>query len=126
MNDVLTSGSAKNGKMKPIFGTVDEFKIDPKTGRPGTTAKFKTGKQLYNVQIDPMDPKKVEALRKLLKNKYKADPEQIKDLLSTFVLARNKWGELFTSMGRRFNPDGLKAFEEMLPKYMNDVLDRGL
>ena len=66
MNDVLTSGSAKGGKMKPIFGTVDEFKIDPKTGRPGTTAKFKTGKQLYDVQIDKMNPKKVEALRKLL------------------------------------------------------------
>ena len=125
MNDVLISGSAKGGKMKPIFGTVDEFKIDPKTGLPGTTAKFKTGKQLYNVQIDQMNPKKVAALRKLLRNKYKADPEQIKDLLSTFVMARNKWGELFTSMGRRFNPDALKQFEAMLPKYMNDVVDRG-
>ena len=125
MNDVLISGSAKGGKMKPIFGTVDEFKIDPKTGLPGTTAKFKTGKQLYNVQIDQMNPKKVEAIRKLLRNKYKADPEQIKDLLSTFVMARNKWGELFTSMGRRFNPDALKQFEAMLPKYMNDVVDRG-
>ena len=125
MNDVLISGSAKGGKMKPIFGTVDEFKIDPKTGLPGTTAKFKTGKQLYNVQIDQMNPKKVAALRKLLRNKYKADPEQIKDLLSTFVMARNKWGELFTSMGRRFNPEALKQFEEMLPKYLNDVVDRG-
>jgi hypothetical protein len=72
-----------------------------------------------------MNPKKVAALRKLLKTKYKADPEQIKDLLSTFVLARNKWGELFTSMGRRFNPEALKQFEEMLPKYINDVIDRG-
>ncbi len=135
MNDVLMSGSRKElnaaGKptgrmlMKPIFGTVDEFKIDPKTGRPGTTAKFKTGKQLYDVQIDKMNPKKVEALRKLLKNKYKADKSQIDDLLATFVTARSKWSQLFTSMGRRFNPEALKQFEEMLPKYMNDVLDRG-
>ena len=125
MNDVLMSGSAKNGKMKPIFGTVDEFKIDPKTGRPGTTAKFKTGKDLYDVQIDRMDPKKVAALRKLLRTKYKADPEDIKDLLSNFVTARSKWGELFTSMGRRFNPEALEQFEKMLPNYINDVLDRG-
>ena len=28
MNDVLMSGSAKNGKLKPIFWSVDEFAID--------------------------------------------------------------------------------------------------
>ena len=28
-------------------------------------------------------------------------------------------------MGRRFTPESLKQFEEMLPKYINDVLDRG-
>ena len=156
MNDVLISGSAKGGKMKPIFGLVDEIAEDTTIGQPFRTGsgvlsklkpgsllprtaklpdklvkgKFntvntKTGKQIYNVQIDRMDDKKVAALRKLLKNKYKADPEQIKDLLSTFVAARSRWGELFTSMGRRFNPDALKQFEEMLPKYLNDVVDRG-
>ena len=72
-----------------------------------------------------MDPKKVESLRKLLKEKYKASPEDINDLLGHFVTMRGKWGELFTSMGRRLNVDGLKQFEEMLPKYINDVLDRG-
>lgn len=125
MNDVLMSGSAANGKLKPIFGMVDEFKIDPTTGRPGTSAKFKTGQQLYDVQIDQMNPAKVNNLKKLLKNKYKASPEDIKDLLGHFVSMRNKWGELFTSMGRRLNPDGLAQFEEILPKYINDVLDRG-
>ena len=125
MNDVLMSGSAANGKLKPIFGMVDEFKIDPTTGRPGTSAKFKTGQQLYDVQIDQMNPAKVNNLKKLLKNKYKASPDDIKDLLGHFVSMRNKWGELFTSMGRRLNPDGLAQFEEILPKYINDVLDRG-
>ena len=28
-------------------------------------------------------------------------------------------------MGRRFTPESLKQFEKMLPKYINDVLDRG-
>ena len=63
MNDVFMSGSAANGKLKPIFGTVDEFRIDPKTGVPGTTPEFKTGNQLYNVTIDSMDPTKVANLR---------------------------------------------------------------
>ena len=125
MNDVLMSGSAPNGKLRPLFGAVDEFAIDPKTGRPGTTANFKTGKQLYNVEIEPMDATKVTALRNLLKNKYKASDDDIKDLLATFVTMRNKWGQLFTSMGRRLNPEGLKEFEDILPKYINDVLDRG-
>ena len=156
MNDVLMSGSAKGGKMKPIFGVVDEIAEDTTTGKPFRTGfgvlsklkpgsllprtaklpdklikgKFntvntKTGKDLYNVQIDRMDPKKVAALRKLLRTKYKADPEDIKDLLSSFVTARSRWGELFTSMGRRFTPEALEQFEKMLPKYLNDVLDRG-
>ena len=124
LNDVLMSGSAKGGKIRPIFGMVDEFAKDPKTGVPGTTKKFKTGKQLYDVQIDPMNTTKVENLKKLLK-KYKADPADVQDLLGHFVSMRSKWGELFTSMGRRLNPEGLAKFEEMLPKYLNDVLDRG-
>ena len=124
----LTTLTNPKGKLKPIFGMVDEFKIDPKTGRPygpGSPDKFKTGKQLYDVQIDQMDPTKVANLKKLLKNKYKASDEDIKDLLGHFVGMRSKWGELFTSMGRRLNPDGVTRFEEMLPKYINDVLDRG-
>ena len=31
LNDVLMSGSAKNGKLKPIFGSVDEIAIDTTT-----------------------------------------------------------------------------------------------
>ena len=38
---------------------------------------------------------------------------------------RDRWGELFTVMGRRLNPESLKSFEDMVPKYINDVLDRG-
>ena len=72
-----------------------------------------------------MDEVKVNKLRKILKERYKVDDEDVKDLLGSFVSFRGKLGELFTSMGRRFNPEALETFEEMLPKYINDVVDRG-
>jgi len=125
MNDVLMSGSAQNGKLKPIFGTVDEFAIDPKTGVAGTTDQFKTGKKLYNVSFDAMDSNKVTALRNKLIDKYKTDPKDVENLLNIFTQARNKWANLFTNMGRRFTPEALETFEEIIPKYVNDVLDRG-
>ena len=125
MNDVLMSGSAKGGKMRPIFGAVDEFAEDTTTGYAGTTKEFKTGKQLYDVQLGPINAQKKEALRKILKNKYKTSDEDITKLFDQFDAVRGRWAELFTAMGRRFTPESLKQFEKMLPKYINDVLDRG-
>ena len=127
MNEVLMSGESKTGRLidDTSFGFVDEFKIDPKTGRPGTTPEFKTGKQLYDVQVKPMNITKAKNLERTLIDKYKANSADVKDLLASFATARSKWSELFTSMGRRLNPDGVAQFEEILPKYINDVLDRG-
>ena len=119
LNEVLMSGSAANGKLKPIFTTVDELKLNDK----GET--FKTGKQLYDVQLGQIDPIKKEILRKELITKYKADPEDVTKMFNQFGEVRDKWSELFTAMGRRFNPASLKSFEDMIPKYVNDVLDRG-
>jgi len=119
LNDLLMSGSAANGKLKPIFTTVDEIKLNDK----GET--FKTGKQLYDVQLGQIDPIKKEILRKELITKYKADPEDVTKMFNQFGEVRDKWSELFTAMGRRFNPTSLKSFEDMVPKYINDVLDRG-
>ena len=120
LNDVLMSGTAKNGKLKPKFFTVAETALDPKTGK-----KYKTGKQLYNVEIESIPTAKKEALRKTLKNKYKAKNEDITKLFDQFDTIRDKWGELFTVMGRRLTPQALKDFEKVIPKYVNDVLDRG-
>jgi hypothetical protein len=120
LNDVLLSGNAKNGKLKPKFFTVDEIALDPKTGK-----EFKTGKQLYNVEIESIPTAKKEALQKLLKNKYKAKQEDITKLFNQFDTVRDTWSELFTLMGRRLTPTALKDFEKMIPKYINDVLDRG-
>ena len=119
LNDVLMSGTAKNGKLKPKFQMVDEIALD------ATGKEFKTGKQLYDVQIESIPLAKKEALRKLLKNKYKATDEDITKLFDQFDGVRDTWSELFTIMGRRLTPESLKSFENMIPQYINDVLDRG-
>ena len=119
LNDVLMSGTAKNGKLKPKFQMVDEIKLD------ASGKEFKTGKQLYDVQIESIPLAKKEALRKLLKSKYKADDKDITKLFNQFDGIRDTWSELFTIMGRRLTPESLKSFEDMIPKYVNDVLDRG-
>ena len=155
MNDTLMSGSSKDGKMLPSFGLVDEIARDPTTGfafkngrgvlkdlpalaplpkqakipDPVTGKEIlentKTGKQLYNVTIDEMDPAKVKALRDTLIKKYKADPKEVTNLLDTFVAGRDKFAELFTRIGRRFTPEAWEDFTKALPKYLNDVVDRG-
>ena len=58
------------------------YAIDPTTGRPGTNkAKFKTGKELYNVEIESIPTMQIkEALRKLLVNKYKARSKRYEDV----------------------------------------------
>jgi len=88
--------------------TVDEIKLNDK----GET--FKTGKQLYDVQLGQIDPIKKEILRKELITKYKADPEDVTKMFNQFGEVRDKWSELFTAMGRRFNPTSLKSFESNL------------
>ena len=98
--------------------------LDPKTGKE-VMQNVKTGNQLYNVTIDQMDPAKVAALRKTLQTKYKAKPEQVTDLLDTFTAGREKFAEQFTSIGRRFTPEAWDNFTKELPKYLNDIVDRG-
>ncbi len=121
----FTTEINKSKKIRPIFGKVDEYRKDPKTGAPGATKEFKTGKQVYDVQLGPMNVQMKEALRKELVNKYKADPDDVKKMFEQFGEVRDRWGELFTVMGKRFTPESLKQFQDMLPKYINDVLDRG-
>ena len=119
LNDVLMSGTAKNGKLKPKFQMVDEIALD------ATGNEFKTGKQLYDVQIESIPAAKKEALRKTLKETYKASDKEVTELFDQFDSIRDTWSELFTIMGRRLTPESLKSFEDMIPKYINDVLDRG-
>jgi len=121
LNDVLMSSTAKNGRLlnEKSFTMVDEIALD------ATGKEFKTGKQLYNVELLPMNQTKKEALRKTLKSTYKANDKQITELFDEFDTIRGTWGELFTIMGRRLTPESLKSFEKMIPQYVNEVLDRG-
>jgi len=90
--------------------------VDPSTGKV---------KQLYNVTIDAVAPKKLKAFEKVLLNKYKATPDQVKNLFNTITVGREKFAELFTGIGRRLTPESWGAFQTVLKKSLNDVVDRG-
>ena len=133
MNDVLMSGGSANGTLRPIFNLVDEFRIDKKTNLPGTTDEFKiidevTGKpkQKMNISIDEMDAGKKEALRETLQGApYNIPSKDVAELLNLFTGMRTLWGDLFNSMGSRFDEKAFKEFTDLLPDFIKDSLDRG-
>ena len=57
---------------------VDEIALD------ATGKEFKTGKQLYDVQIESIPAAKKEALRKTLKETYKASDKEVTELFNQF------------------------------------------
>ena len=170
-NDLFMSGTGKDGKFRPLFGTVDEIRKDPITGVPFQSGfgqlkalKFdaplpkevpaidpktgqvildpKTGKEimdsvkvidpvtqkpkkLYNVEIEPMSDTKKMAFRKKLEDTYKASPDDVTDLLNIFTDARTRIGNLFTGYGRLLNPEAITKFQDLLPKVIDDLIDRG-
>ena len=133
MNDVLMSGGSADGTLQPVFNLVDEFRLDKKTGVPGTTDEFKiidevTGKpkQKMNIGIDEMDAGKKEALRKTLQgDPYNIPSKDVTELLNLFTGMRTLWGDLFNTMGSRFDDKAFKEFTDILPDILKDSLDRG-
>ena len=99
--------------------------VDPVTGKQ-VMENVKTGKKLYNVTLNDMDPKAQIALRKKLQGpKYKASKEEVDKLFNTFSEGRELMGEMFTAIGRRLTPEVLKDFNKALVKNINNVVDRG-
>ena len=98
--------------------------IDPVTGKE-IMENVKTGKQIYNVALNEMDPDKVMAFRNKLIKEYKADPKDVTDLFDTFSKGRDRIGELFTAMGRRIRPDMIEDFNKGIRENINNVIDRG-
>jgi len=90
--------------------------IDPMTGNP---------KELYNVTIDAVDPVKLKAFEQKLLKEYKATPKQVEDLFNTITSGREKFGELFTGLGKRLTPEAWGDFQIALKKSLNNVVDRG-
>ena len=154
MQDVLVSGSGKDGKMTPIFTDVAEIATDNTTGfafrngegilkdisptlplpkqvkikDPKTGAEIlentKTGRTIKQVSMDPINAAKEEAFRKTLKG-YKANDKQIQDLFDTITGGRDQFGEMFTGIGNRLTPESFEAFEKVLKENLNNVVDRG-
>jgi len=97
MNDILTDGNNLNP-------TIDD-----------------AGK----VTLRTLDPDKVIDFSNDLINNYKADPKDVAELVQNFNDMRGTWSELFTLMGSRLTPSALEDFQKVIPKQINDVLDRG-
>ena len=137
--DPTTSLPFKNGegilkdisKQLPLPTKVPKFDTklgqivkDPSTGKV-VKENVKTGKQLYNVVLNEMDPDKVKMFRDKLIKTYKTTPKQADDLFNTFTKGRERIGELFTSIGRRLRPDSLEEFSIALKDNISNVVDRG-
>jgi len=97
MNDILTDGN----------------KLNPNIDEAG------------KVTLNSLDETKVVNFSNDLINNYKADPKDVAELVQNFNSMRGTWSELFTLMGTRLTPNALKDFQKVIPKAINDVLDRG-
>ena len=97
MNDILTDGN----------------KLNPNIDDAG------------KVTLNSIDETKVVDFSNDLINNYKADPKDVAELVQNFNSMRGTWSELFTLMGSRLTPSALDDFQKVIPKAINDVLDRG-
>jgi hypothetical protein len=77
------------------------------------------------VTLRTIDEDKVIDFSNDLINNYKADPKDVAELVQNFNDMRGTWSELFTLMGSRLTPSALEDFQKVIPKQINDVLDRG-
>ena len=155
MQDVLVSGTGAEGKMVPIFNEVAEIAEDGITGyrfKNGTgylkdyspskplpdkvkikdpvtgadvMANTRTGNTIQEVTIEAVDPVKLKEFEKVLLNKYKATPDQVKNLFNTITEGRSMFGEMFTGIGKRFTPESWGDFQTLLKTSLNDSVDRG-
>ena len=77
------------------------------------------------VTLRTIDSDKVIDFSNDLINNYKANPKDVAELVQNFNDMRGTWSELFTLMGSRLTPSALEDFQKVIPKQINDVLDRG-
>ena len=77
------------------------------------------------VTLRTIDPDRVIDFSNDLINNYKADPKDVAELVQNFNDMRGTWSELFTLMGSRLTPSALEDFQKVIPKQINEILDRG-
>ena len=106
------------GKRKEILKKMNDILTDGNNLNPGIDDAGK-------VTLRSIDADKVTEFSNDLINNYKADPKDVAELVENFNDMRGTWSELFTLMGSRLTPSALEDFQKVIPKQINDVLDRG-
>ena len=105
-------------KRKDLLKKMNDILTDGNNLNPGIDDAGK-------VTLRSMDEDKVIDFSNDLINNYKADPKDVAELVKNFNDMRGTWSELFTLMGSRLTPSALEDFQKVIPKQINDVLDRG-
>lgn len=105
-------------KRKDLLKKMNDILTDGNNLNPGIDDAGK-------VTLRSIDPDKVIDFSNDLINNYKADPKDVAELVQNFNDMRGTWSELFTLMGSRLTPSALEDFQKVIPKQINDVLDRG-
>ena len=105
-------------KRKELLKKMNDILTDSNNLNP---AIDDTGK----VTLRSIDPDKVIDFSNDLINNYKADPKDVAELVQNFNDMRGTWSELFTLMGSRLTPSALEDFQKVIPKQINEILDRG-
>ena len=115
MNEVLVSGSGKDGKMVPIFNAIDEIGIDALTGR-----QFKTGEGLLkNLTKGSPLPKQVVKWDKI-KGEKVVDPKTGKDVMESTKVIDPKTGkpnQVYNVTIDAIDTQKKEAFEKRLKDY---------
>jgi hypothetical protein len=105
-------------KRKELLKKMNDILTDGNNLNPGIDDAGK-------VTLRSIDPDRVIDFSNDLINNYKADPKDVAELVQNFNNMRGTWSELFTLMGSRLTPAALEDFQKVIPKQINDVLDRG-
>ena len=109
----------------PQYASSKNSMLEKKLLERFNPVSIKTGRTIQEVTIEAVDPVKADAFKKILKNKYKATPKQTEELFNTITAGREKFGELFTGISDRLNPESWVKFQKILTSSLNDVVDRG-
>ena len=103
MNRLLLSSADNPNQLNPIY----------KMNKEG----------IESIGFGGMNKKLMQEFTDTLQKTYKAKPQDIAGILVNLNSMRMGWGELFTSMGRRLDVDGIKEFKELFGKKVTTWLD---
>ena len=129
MNEALLSGSGPNKTLKPIYDQVDvltqqgkrdKFTLEEVLKDPALKEKYT--EKAFRVGFGGMDEAKENILKQSLKDKN-ATPEQINAIMDSLHGMRSRWGNLFSSMGRRLDQTGLDEFTKIMNQKVTQWMD---